>query len=243
MTASEHGNYVPALRFRWLTPYYDAVVGITTRERTFKAALVAQAGLASGHQVLDLACGTGTLSIWAKQALPDIAMLGVDGDPDILSIARQKAIQADAEVEFDTAMSYDLPYPDAHFDRVLSSLFFHHLSLNDKVRTAREVYRVLKPGGQLHVADWGRAENLAMRGLFVFVQFLDGFANTRDNVNGKLVGVFEEAGLSNVTEHQTFRTMFGTLALYSGDKPELPAESVEYEGQSYDVRALGGESK
>ncbi|MCP5090216.1 MAG: class I SAM-dependent methyltransferase [Gammaproteobacteria bacterium] len=226
MTASDHGNCVPALRYRWLTPYYDAVVGISTRERTFKTALIAQAGLESGHQVLDLACGAGTLSIWAKEALPDMIVLGVDGDPDVLSIARRKAVRANSVVEFETAMSYDLPYPNAHFDRVLSSLFFHHLSFDDKVRTAKEVYRVLKPGGQLHVADWGRAENLAMRGLFVFVQILDGFANTQDNVKGKLAGVFDEAGLSSVTEHQTFRTMFGILALYSADKPELPTESL-----------------
>lgn len=219
MPASEHGKYVPALRYRWLTRYYDAVVGITTREQTFKSALVAQARLKSGHRVLDVACGTGTLSIWAKQESPQSEVVAVDGDPEILAIARRKAHRADTTIEFDTALSYDLPYPDAHFDRVLSSLFFHHLSLDDKLRTAREVYRVLKPGGQLHVADWGRAESWVMRGLFVFVQILDGFANTQDNVSGKLVGVFEEARLANVTEHQTFRTMFGTMALYSAEKP------------------------
>lgn len=219
MAVSEHGKYVPALRYRWLTPYYDAIVGFTTRERTFKAALISQAELESGQKILDLACGTGTLSIWAKQASPHSAVRGVDGDPDILTIARRKAHRADTVIEFDTALSYDLPYPDAHFDRVLSSLFFHHLSPHDKVRTAREIHRVLKPGGQLHVADWGRAGSRAMRGLFVFVQILDGFENTRDNVNGRLVGIFEDAGLSNVTERQAFGTMFGTMTLYSADKP------------------------
>ena len=101
---------------------------------------------------------------------------------------------------------------------MVSSLFFHHLSSDDKVRTAIEIHRVLKPGGQLHVADWGRAENLAMRALFLSVQILDGFANTRDNVDGKLVGVFEDAGLVNVSERQVFRTIFGTMALYSALK-------------------------
>lgn len=61
------------------------------------------------------------------------------------------------------------------------------------------------------------------------------FSSTEDNVKGKLAGVFDEAGLSNVTEHQTFRTMFGTFALYSADKPELPTESLQYEGQTSDV--------
>ena len=209
---------MPALKYRWLTPYYDAIVGVTTRERTFKTALISQAGFESGHRVLDLACGTGTMSIWIKKAQPETDVLGIDGDPDILSIARRKADRAGVSISFQTAMSYKLPLPDAHFDRMVSSLFFHHLSSDDKVRTAKEIYRVLKPGGQLHVADWGRAENLAMRALVLPVQILDGFANTRDNVSGKLVGVFEDAGLVNVLERRVFRTMFGTMALYSALK-------------------------
>ena len=60
-----------------------------------------------------------------------------------------------------------LPYPAAHFDRVVSSLFFHHLTWEDKERTALELLRVLKPVAALHVADWGRADNALMRGLFV----------------------------------------------------------------------------
>lgn len=209
---------MPALKYRWLTPYYDAIVGVTTRERTFKTALITQAEIKSGHCVLDLACGTGTMSIWIKKTQPEADVLGVDGDPDILSIAKRKADRAGVSIKFETAMSYNLPFPDARFDRIVSSLFFHHLSSDDKVRTAREIYRVLKPGGQLHVADWGRAENLAMRALFLSVQILDGFANTQDNVSGKLVAVFEDAGLVNVAERRIFRTMFGTMALYSALK-------------------------
>ena len=60
-------KYVPALGYHWLTPYYDAVVGTTTRERSFKHALIKQAGFEPGQQVLDLASGTGTLAIWIKQ--------------------------------------------------------------------------------------------------------------------------------------------------------------------------------
>src|SRR3546814_3535610 len=100
--------------------------------------------------------------------------------------------------------SSDLPYPAAHFDRVVSSLFFHHLSWENKERTARELFRILKPGAELHVADWGRPANALMRGLFLFVQFLAGFKNTQDNVSGKLVTLFEHAGSVDVLQRQTF---------------------------------------
>lgn len=219
MEPSTEAKYVPALRFRWLTPAYDAVVGATTRERTFKRALIAQAGVEPGQRVLDLASGTGTLAIWIKTAQPGAEVVGIDGDPAILAIASRKAQGAGASVRFDHGLSHSLPYDAGHFDRVVSSLFFHHLSWADKQRTVGEVFRVLKPGGELHVADWGRAANPLMRGLFSLVQVLDGFENTRDNVAGRLVELFEDGGFLQVAQGQTFATVFGTLALYSAIKP------------------------
>jgi ubiquinone/menaquinone biosynthesis C-methylase UbiE len=211
--------YVPALGYRWLTPYYDAVVGVTTREKTFKRALIRQANVQSGQRVLDLACGTGTLAIWIKEAVADAEIIGVDGDPAILQFAIRKAEQAAVAVRFDAAMSFSLPYTETYFDCAVSSLFFHHLSWQDKKRTVAEVFRVLRPGGQLHVADWGKAGSIVMRVLFAFVQLLDGFSNTRDNVRGKLVELFEEEGFVDVTETTTFSTICGTMALYSAVKP------------------------
>lgn len=219
MSKSTDSEYVPALRLNWLTPYYDAVVGSTTRERTFKHALIRQANIQPGHQVLDLASGTGTLTIWIKQQESLASVTGIDGDPEIISIAKRKAANSGVDVNFDQGFSYQLPYAEAHFNRVLSSLFFHHLTLENKKRTAHELFRVLKPGAELHVADWGYPTSLLMRGLFYTVQLLDGFENTNDNVQGKLIGVFKDAGFTDVVQTKTFSTVYGTLALYSALKP------------------------
>ena len=219
MAPPSDSKYVPALGFHFLTPLYDTVVGITTREQTFKQALIRQARFRAGQQVLHLACGTGTLAIWIKEAQPQAKVTGVDGDAAVLSIASRKALRADIAVQFDRALSTALPYPAAHFDRVVSSLFFHHLSLREKERTAQEVFRVLKPGAELHVADWGRASDALMRGLFLLIQLLDGYQNTQDNVSGKLVPLFEQAGFIEVSEQRTLPTVFGTLALYRAVKP------------------------
>ena len=219
MPRTPESKFVPALGFDWLNPYYDAVVGATTRERSFKQALIMQARFEPGQRVLDLASGTGTLAIWIKQHQPQADVTGVDGDPAILALAFRKAEIANVAVQFDCAMSWSLPYPAAHFDRAVSSLFFHHLSWKDKLRTAQELFRVLKPGAELHVADWGRPTNALMRGLFLFVQLLDGFENTQDNVLGKLITIFEQAGFVEVSERQKFGTVFGTLVLYRAIKP------------------------
>jgi ubiquinone/menaquinone biosynthesis C-methylase UbiE len=207
-------SYIPALAYRSLTGLYDPLVRITTRERRFKAALLQQARLRAGQQVLDLACGTATLTIAAKRMQPRADITGVDGDPDILARARIKAAKAGAELKFDESLSQHLPYADSSFDVVLSSLFFHHLDRENKLATLSEVWRVLKPGAELHIADWGKAANPLMRVLFLIVQMLDGFATTTDNVAGRLPELLRASGFKEVEETQRFSTVLGTLALY-----------------------------
>lgn len=212
-------HYIPALAYRPLTGLYDPLVQMTTREAVFKSALVRQADLQAGHRVLDLACGTATLTIAAKKSQPAAEIVGVDGDPDILSRARRKAERAAVALEFDEALSHQLPYADHSFDRVLSSLFFHHLDRNRKLATLKEVRRVLTPGGELHVADWGKAANPLMRVLFYAVQFLDGFVATSDNVAGQLPELMRQAGFVNVQEADRFSTVCGMMSLYRASTP------------------------
>lgn len=207
-------SYIPALAYRSLTGLYDPLVRITTRERRFKAALLQQARLRAGQQVLDLACGTATLTIAAKRMQPRADITGVDGDPDILARARIKAAKAETELKFDESLSQHLPYADSSFDVVLSSLFFHHLDRENKLATLSEVWWVLKPGAELHIADWGKAANPLMRVLFLIVQMLDGFATTTDNVAGRLPEFLRASGFKEVEETQRFSTVLGTLALY-----------------------------
>lgn len=211
-------HYIPALRFSWLTSLYDPVVRLTTRERLFKRALLGQSALSPGIEMLDLGCGTGTLALWAKRECPDLRVVGIDGDPKILEIARAKAAAAGVSIQFDFGYSTALPYEDARFDRVLSSLFFHHLQPEEKQKTLAEAYRVLKPGGQIHIADWGMPANFGMRILFCSIQLLDGFSNTSDHIQGRIPLVMAEEGFQNVHVTKEISTLFGTLALYAGEK-------------------------
>lgn len=207
-------KYIPALSYDWLTGLYDPVVALTTREGAFKNALVDQAGIADGHRTLDLGCGTATLSILLKQKQPNAVIVGIDGDAKILQIAKKKAHKAGVDITFDEGMSFDLPYEDESFDRIVSSLFFHHLSRESKSETLREVNRVLKPDGEFHVADWGLPTSRLMRGASYLIQFLDGFETTADNFNGLLPRLITDAGFSLVEETVHFNSVFGTIRLH-----------------------------
>lgn len=211
-----HTHYIPAFRYDWLTPLYDPIVGWTMREAIFKRRLVAQAGIEPGHRVLDLGCGTATLTILVKQAHPDAEVVGLDGDQRILDIARAKISKAGLAIALDRGMAYDLPYQDNSFDRVLCSLVIHHLTRGDKLRALKEVLRVLKSGGELHVADFGKPQNVLM---FVSSLWIRHFEQVADHINGLLPSFFREAGFVQVEETVRFMTLCGTLSLYRGRKP------------------------
>jgi len=211
-------EYVPALRFRSLTALYDPVARWVTRETRFKPALLEAAKITAGHQVLDVGCGTGTLAIEAAERTPGAKIVGLDADREILDRAVQKAGDSNVQVQFDEALATDLPYENESFDRVLSTLFFHHLTTPEKRRTAVEIHRVLKARGELHVVDFDRAQDPLMWLAFSAVRGFDGFERTRVNAAGKLGEVFQDAGLVVREGRRRFRTAFGTVGQFTATK-------------------------
>jgi SAM-dependent methyltransferase len=212
-------RYIPALGYRFLTPIYDPIVSLTCREKTFKSLLLSQAAIQHGNLVMDVGCGTGTFAVQMKKAIPGAEIVCIDGDLQVLSIARAKAGKNNAEVRFSCCFSTQIPFMENSFDRVVSSLFFHHLSRAEKIATIKEIYRILKPGGQLHIADWGKPASMLMRALFYLIQILDGFNTTSDNVNGLLPKIIRDCGFDSVRVHKNLSTIFGTMTLYSAVKP------------------------
>ena len=220
MTRRDETGFIPALRFDVLTPLFDVVAAVAVRDRAIKRRVLAHAAIAGGEDVLDVGCGTGTLAVAAARATRDARLTGLDADASILARARRKADDAGLEIGFDEGRSTELPYPDASFDLVLSTLFFHHLPDDAKHRTATELMRVLRPGGRLVVGDLGRPQDPLMRFVVLAtVQLLDGFATTALNVRGELPDVLAGAGLQGVAVRERMRTPTGTYEILTAKRP------------------------
>jgi len=208
-------EYIPALGVRALTPFYDFIQRWVVRDTRYKSRLIEQAGIQAGHRVMDLGCGTGTLAIMVKQAHPKAEVFGLDADPEMLKVAHLKSKREATEIKFDEGMTFNLPYPRDSFDRVLSSIMIHHLKTPHKEKTAREIHRVLKPAGQLHVIDFGKPSTFYGR---LLGPFLHKFEEANDNIDGRLPFIFEQAGLK-VQEKGDFWTFFGDLTFLFAEKP------------------------
>lgn len=158
-----HEPYLTAAGTERLAPYYDLMARLGMRERQLKGRVIDLAQLAPGRRLLDLGCGTGTLVLMARRRHPGATVVGVDGDPTILGIARRKAQRAGIPVQLDEGMAYALPYADGSFDVVVSTLTFHHLTPEQEERALAEVRRVLRRGGRLVIADLTLPHNRLMR--------------------------------------------------------------------------------
>lgn len=150
---------------RWAA-HYDLVVNLLTfgRENALRRQTIQYASIPAGATVLDVGCGTGTLTLLAKAAVGDHgSVYGLDASTEMIAVARQKAVQHRQAVNFQTGVIEALPFSDGTFDVVLSSLMVHHLPPDLKQRGLAEIYRVLRPGGHLMVVDIARPVTLAQR--------------------------------------------------------------------------------
>ena len=211
-------SYIPALRFEFLTRFYDPLVRLTTREFSFKRALLAQANLQNNQTILDLACGTGTLCIGIKRRFPEAKIFALDVDKEILQLARNKAKKYQAKITFEQGFSDNLPFADETFDRVFSTLAFHHLNRKQKIKTIGEILRVLKPNGEFHLADYGLPRNKSQFVLERIIRIIDGEETTRDNIAGRLKVLMEENGFASVERTTYFKTILGTIRLFKAIK-------------------------
>lgn len=214
--SSKDAKFIPALRFNILTPLYDFLINKFFRERQFKEELVRQADIDGRYRILDIGCGTATLTIMIKKAHLEAEVTGLDFDRKILEIAEAKIQKEMIQITLVRGSSFELPFPDGSFDRVFSSLMLHHLTTEHKYATSREVFRVLRPGGEFHVADFAKPHNKLMYGVSQFTKM---FEEVADNIMGMLPGIFAAAGFEPVRKTADYSTLLGTVSLYKVVKP------------------------
>ena len=145
-------DYLPAMGRHWLLPLYDPFSRLARVARIHDQ-LLDRARITDGQQVLEIGCGTGNLLTALGRRRPELATVGIDPDPAALRRARRKAARRRLPIRYDRAFAGELPIADDSFDRVLSSFMLHHLDDEERMRALREVRRVLRPGGELHVVD------------------------------------------------------------------------------------------
>lgn len=195
------------------TALYDPVMALTMREGAWRPRLVAQVAAHAPAEIVEVGCGTGAVTRRLAQAMPDVRITATDVDPRILSRAARG--NPGARITWKLASATTLPLDDASADAVVCSLVLHHLDPAPKAAALAEARRVLRPGGHLHVADWGMPRDPVEGIAFLGLRLLDGMAATRQHATGALPALLRGAGFADVRVHDRFRTAWGALELLS----------------------------
>lgn len=198
------------------TKDYDRAIRIWTRELRWRGAMLDLLAPRPGEAIADIGCGTGSFAIMLKKLCPQVTVIAIDPDAQALAIARDKASRAGADIDWRQGFADTLAPQSA--DAVTSSLVFHQVPLAGKRSGMAAMYRALKPGGRLVLADYGRQAAL-MRLLFrLTVQRLDGIEDTQPNADGILPGLIADAGFDAVTERRRIHTVTGSIAILTAHK-------------------------
>jgi ubiquinone/menaquinone biosynthesis C-methylase UbiE len=135
---------------------YDSYMRTMTlgRERALREMTVNLAQVKPGDCVLEVGCGTGTLTLAAKrQAGPSGKVFGIDIIPGMIELSQRKAAQANEDVTFQLGSIDDIPFSENRFDVVMCSFMIFHMSEMVRRKGIADIYRVLKPQGRLLVLD------------------------------------------------------------------------------------------
>ncbi|SEL72886.1 class I SAM-dependent methyltransferase [Nonomuraea pusilla] len=134
-----------------------AHLGLLGRRRELFTRLAMLSGARPGHTVLDVGCGTGYLTrILAPVIGPSGHVTGIDPSEPMVEYARR---HAPANCTYLVGEGQALDLPDASFDVVVSSLAVHHMPPAARGTALREMFRVLRPGGRLLVAEYRPPSN------------------------------------------------------------------------------------
>jgi len=213
----KNDKYIPALSFDFLSAYYDQVIKKVMPEG-FRDMLIQKAGILPNETILDFGTGTAEAAILIKKQIPTTTVTGLDVDQKILNIAERKIKNKNLHIQLVAYNGNDFPFNDNCFDKVVSCLVLHHLSPDNKRKVFSEIFRVLKTGGKIYIADWGLERNKIKAKLLNYFKYFNVLKYIVEQGKGMLPQYILNAGFKNVIETGYLKTRTGTLCYYKAEK-------------------------
>lgn len=217
-----HHEQVPRTRGRHLNHVaglYDPLIEKMSfgRERRFREKTFAVMDITPHNHILDIGCGTGSLTILISQHLSENgSVVGIDAAPRMIKIAREKSARAESRATFATGVAEKLDFKNGSFDIVVNSMFTPHINCELKQLAFAEMFRVLKPGGRLFTVDIDKPSTVLAAIIGWTTRYILFQPELEDNLKGRLPDFIREAGFQgmSIREH-----LYGMVSFYAARKP------------------------
>lgn len=195
---------------------YDILSPLMTfyQEKRLSLKAIKLMSLRKGNRVLDIGCGTGTVTLDIARQLDHLGggakVIGIDAAAKMIEKAQDK-LDGHSNVDFVVAAAENLDYPDNSFDSIISTFFFHHIDYTLKCQTLTNIYRILKEGGKAIIVDVDVPSNCfgkfcAWAGYYLFRQ-----NEIKENIEAKLRKAIESTAFKNykiISHHLGYISIF-----------------------------------
>ena len=186
-------------KMAWIyDPAVSLIGAIFGGEKRLRRKILGLADIKNGDRVLDIGCGTGTSALIIAGDVGDKGeVVGIDLSDKMLDIAKRKLEKYRfRNVTFLKANAEEIPYPDSYFDKVTAFVALHEMNHEGRINTLREIYRMLKPGGNALIADYDLPEKIGgilLTGLLL--RMFEG-ETARDMIQRGIDSEIREAGVN-----------------------------------------------
>lgn len=213
-------EFVPSLRFHFLTPFYNFLFGILLPEKKLRDVIINIIETVKNDSLIELGCSTGGLTLPIAKKFPAARIYAVDVDKKALSILERKLNKLPQHrISLINVPASLLPFENKSNTTVVASLLFCNLIPDEKIKTLQEIKRILTNDGHLIIMDWGKPQTIFSAAGFKVLQWVGGHKTTDDLKQGKFKELLMNQGFT-VSEKNYINTGFGTLYFYDA-RPEL----------------------
>gem|GEM_PF-1290411 len=187
-------RYIPPAGAHMLTRLYDSFCVIFGLGKSFKKNIANSVKLNDSCVVADIGCGTGVFLEILQRKYPKARIIGIDPDKKALEIARKRTSKMNGSVQIINAFAESLPVDSNSVDACFSTLALHHMPDEIKEKALEEMYRILKPSGQIIITDFGQTDNRLMRKVLFFekIEYIEA------NFKGLIPQYLERIGFKNI---------------------------------------------
>ncbi|OGD89574.1 hypothetical protein A2693_02490 [Candidatus Curtissbacteria bacterium RIFCSPHIGHO2_01_FULL_40_12] len=205
-------DFTNALTLGFLTPYYDFITNFAGFGPAIYKKITDYISPKAGDKILDVGTGTANLAMTIKRKYPNLEVVGVDPDENILNIAKRKVAKEKLPIELLKGFAQQLPFRDNTFDFVVSSFVIHHIPKPFKKRAFIEMKRVLKKEGTAVIVDFGIPKNFFANIVILIFSLVE---DVGPNRQGLIPRLLKEVGFRDVEE---IGSKFGVVSFYRARK-------------------------
>lgn len=207
-------EFVPSLRFHFLTPFYDFLFGILLPEKKLRQTMIDMVEKLNPQNIIELGCSTGGLTLPLAKKFTTVPVYAVDADKKALSILERKLNKiSQNKITLTHASSSLLPFENKSAHTVIASLLFCNLLPDEKLKTLHEINRILTHEGHLIIMDWGQPKTILSTVGFSILQTVGGRKTTDDLKKGIFTNLLKQNQFI-IQKKESTTTLFGTLYFY-----------------------------